>query len=208
MSVWALVPVKSRHLAKRRLCRALAPSQRVQLTETMLRALLTALSQVRGLAGVAVVTPEALDLDPGPRLIADPGGGLNAALDRGIRVLTDAGASGVVVLPADIPFATAAEIEYLLAAGRDSPVVVVPDRGGTGTNALWLAPPTCLAPAFGPDSFQRHLRLAEECGLAARALPLPGIGFDIDTPADLAHLQARTAARAADGVSDAMVAAE
>lgn len=208
MSVWALVPVKSRHLAKRRLCRALAPEQRLLLAETMLQTLLAALSRVRGLAGVAVVTPEPLDLESGTRLIADPGGGLNAALAHGIGVLAEEDASAVIVLPADIPFATVAEIERLLTAGRDNPVVVVPDHGGTGTNALYLAPPTSLSPAFGPESFRRHMRQAADLGLSVCALTLPGIGFDIDTPADLARFQAKAAEHEAQGSLGSMVAAE
>ena len=107
-----------------------------------------------------------------------------------------AGATAIVVLPADIPFATAEEIECLLVAGRDSPVVVVPDLGGTGTNALYLAPPTCLAPSFGAGSFRRHLQLAAHRNLSARVLPLPRVGFDIDTPENLLRLQARVTDRA------------
>lgn len=194
MSLWALVPVKSRHLAKGRLSPVLSPRQRRELTETMLRALLRRLSEVRGLDGVALVTSDAWELASGPRLIAYPSGDLNAASAHGAQVLAEAGATALLVLPADIPCAGTAEIERLLTVGRECPVVVVPDRHGRGTNALYLRPPTCLAPAFGPDSFRRHLRLAASLGLEARSLPLPGIGFDIDTPTDLARLRARSEA--------------
>ena len=34
--------------------------------------------------------------------------------------------------------------------------MIVPDRHGTGTNALALTPPDVMAPAFGEGSFERH----------------------------------------------------
>ncbi|HUG15228.1 MAG TPA: hypothetical protein VMM78_09440, partial [Thermomicrobiales bacterium] len=56
---------------------------------------------------------------------------------------------------------------------------------GTGTNALLLAPPDTIMPAFGEHSAQRH-RLA----LALADVPLtdiqrPGTHLDLDTPDDL-----------------------
>ena len=47
-------------------------------------------------------------------------------------------------------------------------VTVVPDRHGTGTNALLLAPPDAIAPAFGPGSRERHAERAERAGLDGR----------------------------------------
>ena len=43
-------------------------------------------------------------------------------------------------------------------------VTIVPDRHGTGTNALLLSPPDAIAPAFGPDSCARHVDRARRPG--------------------------------------------
>jgi 2-phospho-L-lactate guanylyltransferase len=67
-------------------------------------------------------------------------------------------------------------------------VVIVPDRHGTGTNALVLTPPDVLAPSFGPDSFERHRRLATEAGIAWRIQTPASLLLDIDTAEDLAAL--------------------
>ena len=47
-------------------------------------------------------------------------------------------------------------------------VTIVPDRHGTGTNALLLAPPDAIDPSFGPGSFARHRLAAEAAGADVR----------------------------------------
>ncbi len=69
-----------------------------------------------------------------------------------------------------------------------SPVVIVPDRHGTGTNALVLSPPDAIAPSFGPGSFARHVAAAEQAGVPHSVEDVPGLALDVDTPADLAEL--------------------
>ncbi|HEX2185133.1 MAG TPA: hypothetical protein VHN78_06480, partial [Chloroflexota bacterium] len=74
------------------------------------------------------------------------------------------------------------------AEDEDLQVVVVPDRHGTGTNALLLCPPDALAPSFGPGSLERHVGAAEAAGLRYAIHPLPSLGLDVDTADDLAEL--------------------
>ena len=192
MTVWALIPAKPPRNAKQRLRGVLAPAELHALVEHMLAGGLGMLTQVSGLAGVAVVTRGDLPAGVRAHRIADPGGGLNAACAHGLRTLARWGAKGAVILPGDIPLAGAGEIDCVLRALEDSPVVVVPDRHGRGTNALALALPSGLAPGFGANSFMRHMQRARRASLAARALALPGIGFDVDTPDDLARYRMLT----------------
>ena len=67
-------------------------------------------------------------------------------------------------------------------------VLAVPDRHGTGTNALLLSPPDAIAPSFGPGSFERHAQAARAGGLAYGVAQVPGLVLDVDTPDDLAEL--------------------
>ena len=71
-------------------------------------------------------------------------------------------------MPGDCPALSPAELQELLdgAARPGREVVIVPDRHGTGTNGLLLAPPDAIAPSFGPGSFERHRAL-----VAGRAGP-------------------------------------
>ena len=84
-----------------------------------------------------------------------------------------------------------------MAAGRKAPVVIVPDERGLGTNALLLSPPRAMNPCFGTDSRARHAAAARNLGLASTELRLPGLGFDVDEPEDLARLARVAADRAA-----------
>ena len=79
--------------------------------------------------------------------------------------------------------------------GRRGGVVIVPDRHGSGTNALLLEPPEVMAPSFGAGSFARHAALARAAGAEVKVAELPSLSLDVDTPADLAALRTALDAR-------------
>ena len=81
--------------------------------------------------------------------------------------------------------ATARGVEGF-AAGE---VLVVPDRHGSGTNALVLTPPDVLGPAFGPGSRERHEQRAREAGIAVECVSVSTLGLDVDTLDDLEALR-------------------
>ncbi len=195
--LWAVVPVKPFAAAKRRLAPALPPALRARLARAMLGDVLGALAEVRGLAGVAVVTADgeaaALAQALGAHVIAEPQArGLNAALRQAAAERAARGAAGVLVVPGDIPAVTPADIARLLAAHAGAPAVsLVPAHDGEGTCALLVSPPTLLRFAFGPLSFARHCAATARAGIVPRlhaVAELPGIAFDVDLPADLARL--------------------
>ena len=103
----------------------------------------------------------------------------------GIEVALARGAECVALLPGDCPQIRASEIDGS-ARGIDAPsVAIIPDRHGTGTNGLVLAPPDAIGPAFGPGSCERHAGLAREAGVPFAVERLESLGLDIDTPEDL-----------------------
>jgi 2-phospho-L-lactate guanylyltransferase len=74
-------------------------------------------------------------------------------------------------------------------------VAIVPDRHGTGTNALLLAPPDAIEPSFGPGSFDRHEAAAVAAGLEPVVVRPPTLVLDVDTGDDLGRLEQLLAAR-------------
>lgn len=201
--IWAVVPVKPFGLAKQRLAPALGAAARAKLARAMLEDVLAALAQAEGLAGTLVVSaePQAAVLAQvhGAEFLAEAEAvGLNAALARAARHLAARRAAGLLVLPGDLPGLAPAEVTHLLRAhAQGRAVSLVAAHDGQGTNALLLTPPEFIPFAFGPGSLQAHRTAAAAAGVAAfvqEAGTLPGIGFDVDGPGDLARLDALPAA--------------
>jgi 2-phospho-L-lactate guanylyltransferase len=193
MSTLAILPVKGFGRAKQRLRDAVPDGPRAGLAEAMVGDVLAALGEVSGLDGVIVVTAEpiaaALAAHAGAEVVHDPAeSGQSAAASLGIARALARGARRVLLVPGDCPAIDAAEVEALL-ADREA-VVVVPDRHGTGTNALLLQPPDAIAPSFGPGSRARHEDAARAVGATCRVHELDTLGMDADTPDDLATLRA------------------
>jgi len=192
MRTLAVLPVKRFGAAKQRLETRLAPAARAELAEAMLADVLAAASAAHALAAVAVVTgePRAVRLAgvAGAEVVPAPReAGQSAAAADGIGYALAAGFERVLLLPGDTPLVAASDLDGLLArAAADAlAAVVVPDRHGTGTNALVLSPPDALVPSFGPDSLARHRAGAEAASLAWRVERLAALAHDVDTPDDL-----------------------
>ncbi len=191
MRTIAILPVKSFGAAKQRLAGRLGAGSRQALAQAMFSDVLTSLRHVPGLDAVAVVTTdrvaEGVALGQGVHVLRDPEQqGQSQAASIGIRHAIDAGYERALLVPGDTPLLDPDEVESLLA--QASPVVAVPDRHGTGTNALLLAPPDAIAPSFGPGSFERHTEAARAAGVEPVVAKLSTLMLDVDTPDDLAEL--------------------
>jgi 2-phospho-L-lactate guanylyltransferase len=195
MRTLAILPVKSFPRAKQRLRSELSPALRQSLVEAMLADVLTALAESQEVGEVLVITPDEqarrLAAAAGARTFADPETGHNEAAAVGIETAVREGAGRVVLVPGDCPALDPVELDGLLARAEPGPsVIVVPDRHGSGTNALVLTPPGALPPSFGPDSCARHSAHAEEAGIAWKVVAVPSLALDVDTPEDLDSLAA------------------
>ena len=178
-----LVPVKALAEAKGRLAPTVGPLQRRLLAIAMFEDVVAALQAVPGLDKPVVVSPDRevwRRADAmGCRVVEEPpgAGDLNAALTAAARSLGDG--SALLVVAADLPLASAAGLERVLAAAG-APVAVVPSHDGDGTNVLAWRDPASFAPSFGRDSAGRHLAVP-----GAVRVDEPGLALDVDTAEDL-----------------------
>lgn len=189
--LWAVIPVKRFTRAKQRLAPLLDAHERAGLARAMFEDVLQVLAGCPFVAGTLVVTqdPEAAAIArrAGAEVLADPPeAGLAEALRHAARTLAAARCAGMLVVPADLPQITSADIELIALGHRRSPAVtLVAASSDGGTNALACSPPDAMPLLFGEDSFRCHRDAALALGLAPKLLTLPRFGRDIDRPDDL-----------------------
>lgn len=197
----ALVPVRSLSGGKSRLGEPLDAEERADLVLALLRRTVEEALAATRLAGVVVVS---MDDDllrraraMGAASLLQETDGLNEGLAEA-RLAAGAEATAVLVLPADLPGVTASAIDELAQAAERArlteplrPVVVlVPDRHGTGTNALLVAPPDVIPFSFGEGSRAAHASAAGGAGASYLELDGP-LTFDVDTADDLLEADMR-----------------
>lgn len=182
-----LLPVKRLDRAKKRLAGSLTESQRLEVVEALLEDAFDLCASAGFLTWWVVSDdPNVLERAEarGFSTVADPGGGLNSALEAGVEEAMSAGAGSVTVIPTDVPLAWAGDLQDIVDTGATSDVVVVPSRDG-GTNALYLSPGDVMRPHFGEFSFKAHLAEAERLHKRCSILALPRVELDIDTVEDI-----------------------
>ncbi len=140
------------------------------------------LSATPAIGRIALLAPDAPALWP-HAWIEDRARGLNIELEafQAAEGLVD-----LLIIHADLPLLSCADIDALLQAATHTGVAIAPDRHGRGTNALALRAGAALRPRFGPDSLAQHLRDAPKAAVVRRQ----GLALDVDTPEDLAMAQA------------------
>jgi 2-phospho-L-lactate guanylyltransferase len=189
----AVLPVKRFDAAKRRLTAGFDEERRRELVAAMVADVLEAIGEARTIDRTIVVSgdPIAQELAAaaGAEVVPDPGdaGHVQAAL-AGIARAEVEDEDCVVLLPGDCPLLDPRELDRLLTGVPERYVAVVPDRHGTGTNALVLRPPSAIVPAFGEGSCERHVAAAREAGVPFGVEELASLGLDLDTPADVVAL--------------------
>ena len=193
MNATAILPVKRFAGAKRRLGAAVTDSERHDLIVAMLRDVLEAISDARMIERTIVVTgePEAerIAAGAGAETVADtPEDDHSAAAVLGIEAAFADGAECVALLPGDCPLLDPREIDRVLTGVPGTYVTVIPDRHGSGTNGLVLAPPDAIRPAFGDGSRERHVGLARAAGIPHSVEPVESLALDLDTPGDIIAL--------------------
>ena len=178
-----LVPVKALAEAKGRLAPTVGPLQRRLLAIAMFEDVIAALQAVPGLADPVVVSPDRevwRRADAmGCRVVEEPPGAGDLNRSLAVAAASASNGDGLLVVAADLPLASAAGLERVLAVAK-APVAVVPSHDGGGTNVLAWRDPGSFAPSFGPDSAARHLALP-----GAVRVDEPGLSLDVDTAADL-----------------------
>ncbi len=191
----AIVPVKGLSAANLRLNGTLSEGERTSLAEALFLDLIVKLPRSRCIDDVLVVTT-----DPSVArhtrwfghkvLVQERDEGHAEAAAAGARAAMADGAQRVAMLPVDCPTLDTDELDAHLGRSPRT-ALIVPDRHGTGTNALMLNPPDLFLPAFGPDSCARHVSRARATGQSFALEQVESLAIDLDTPEDMSLLRDR-----------------
>ncbi len=191
----AVVPVKGLSVANGRLDGTLSAEERNRLAEALFLDLIVKLPRCRCIDDVLIVTA-----DPsiarqarwfGHKVLIQEGDeGHSEAAAAGARAALAEGAGRVAMLPVDCPMLDTEELDARIGRSPRT-VLIIPDRHGTGTNGLVLAPPDVFSPVFGPESCSRHVSRARAAGISFALEEVESMGIDLDTPEDFALLRDR-----------------
>lgn len=190
--MYAIVPVKQLDQAKSRLAKIVTPEARQKLVLTMLYDVLITLIRHPMIDGVCVISSDptvlALAASEGAEPLLDQTADLNSALEQASCQVAARGATGVLVLPADVPLVRESDIAALLDAANNRPCIVIAPSSDDGTNALVVCPPSAVPFQFGLESLQRHCEVAQQHNLTIRVIHTAGLSIDIDNCDDLMKL--------------------
>ncbi|MEW6059362.1 MAG: 2-phospho-L-lactate guanylyltransferase [Actinomycetota bacterium] len=183
------IPVKSLARAKSRLSRNLSPLERGALTLAMLEDVLDSALEVPGWE-TWVVSPDEAVLEiaarRGAMALPEAKPPLLAAIRQVERLAKERDADALAILPGDVALVT---VPALTSALRTlGSVVLTPSHDRGGTSFLLRRPPRAIPPRFGPDSFRRHLELAEALGLPVAIVDRQELSFDLDISDDILML--------------------
>ena len=192
MKINAVIPVKSLAHGKTRLAGFLDDADRAALNASLLDHALDLAEVFPGLSNTIVVSADKRVLEiaksRGALGLRETNSGLNPAIELGMTAARNNRARAILVLPTDLPIATAEDLLALV--GGPPGMTIAADRRGFGTNALCVPTSEDFTFRFGDDSFVAHLEEAQLSGLSAHIVHRPNLSFDIDTPDDYRHWKA------------------
>ena len=189
--IHAIVPLNVPSKSKTRLSKRLNRIERTHLTLAMLANVLSALRGARKIATITVVcadrkTRPIVQEHDATFLWEGPRRGLNNALNFALKRAPED--SSILIIHADLPLLTSEDVNNLITSAENYPLALVPSKDKTGTNAILMHEPNIIRLAFGKESFQRHINLANQRRVYYKVIRINGIAFDVDEEDDLEEL--------------------
>ena len=186
MRVAVVIPVKSFALAKGRLSQALAPDEREALARDCATTVLTAAAPLAVYVVCDDPSVEEWARLHGAHIVHCTTPGLDSAVSAGRVAVQHDGYDHIVVAHADLPLATS--FQHI---ARENMVSLVTDRHRDGTNVLSFPIASPFTTAYGPGSFDNHVRIAQQAGLSVEVINDVHLQLDLDTADDLQELSRR-----------------
>ena len=197
-----LIPMRSLNEGKTRLSNLLSPNKREKLIKLLFMQLLKKLKTLKDqfpliFSDILVITPceevEKISKDFHVHILREQNlDGLNSAVNKGICWSSENLYDSSLILPGDIIDPETEDIKKILEIGKKSrdSMVICPSTD-FGTNALFLSLPTRFNFKFGPNSFFKHQKEAENISIRSIIAPVDSLKDDLDTGKDLEKFKIR-----------------
>lgn len=189
--MFTIIPAKPFNQAKTRLSPILSTTQRAGLSR---RLLWHTIDLAQHIGEVVVISRDSavrrVAKQAGAWALVEGAADLNAALRQAAQWVAARHSPAALILPADLPLLTLADLTKLVGLSQPAPsIVIAPCHRSSGTNALLINSPDFIDFQFGPNSFVNHLQAAQAKGVAVAIYRSPSIAFDLDIPEDLKALE-------------------
>ena len=188
----AVIPMKNLQFAKSRLSTILTWQQRKNFAFFLLDITIKTLKESRLITEIIVVssdkTIEKFSFENSLKFIKeDSDSGVNNAVVLADRYCVNNDIDANIVIPHDIPFISAKEIDQICNISEKYPkcIIICPSKRFDGTNILFRKPPNVIKTFYDDNSYINHLKEAQKLNITIESLELDNLMFDIDTREDL-----------------------
>jgi 2-phospho-L-lactate guanylyltransferase len=163
----ALIPIRLVPSPKHRLAEVFDTRSRQQLTEAMLKDVLTAIKTTKGITKIIIVTnnqaASSILLPKGYTVFKTHSSNLNAELIEAANSLANQGWEWVIIVLADLPLLNDKILDQVILHGQMTKYsIIARDWRGTGTNILFTKLPLQFHIHFGHQSFRAHMEQLEK----------------------------------------------
>ncbi len=191
--MYVIIPAKPFNQSKTRLAQTLTLNQRINLSRYLFIRTVRLAQQV---GQVVVVSRDKQVRDMAKQTdawaLVESGINLNAAIQQATDWVIARGGQLILILPIDLPLLTVNNLREMVAlAQQPQTVVIAPCHRIRGTNALLVRPPNLMQFSFGRDSFSKHKKAAQHCGVEPLVYQSSTIALDLDYPTDLQQVLAK-----------------
>lgn len=186
MRAAVVIPIKSFTLAKGRLADTLTPEERSELARRCAATVVRAAGELAVYVVCSDPDVAAWAGSLGATVVDCPTPGIDNAVQAGRERAIADGADHLIVAHSDLPLVT--DLSRVIRPGL---VSIAPDRHRDGTNVLSFPSTSAMTTAYGPGSFDNHLRIARDLRLTVEVIDDPTFELDLDTADDLAELERR-----------------
>ena len=186
--MWALIPINNFDASMSRLSSLLNQEERTELTKILAIQTLNILNKIEAIDKIIVMTDEtewieSLSIE---KIIAIDDFDvpiLKKKIEKASNWMEKKNAKRIIYLSIDLPFINLTDVETFINSHKKGMTIVEAGKDG-GTNALILDMPRMIDFQFGENSFEKHIRSAENANITVKVFKNRALSSYLDDEND------------------------